>query len=382
MKNLKEINARKEELRSLLQSNEDVNLEEIEKELSQLEEMEKSIEKRQSIAKDITLGKIDAREIDKPSDKSSFDESDILSSKEYRSAYLKSLQGNILSEIEQRAMTTAASSVGSAVPTVTLNKIIEKLKQESVVLPLVTVLNIPSNVSMPIEGTINDVSIKGEGVASTDSADTLGTPLTLTAYKLIKTISITAEVKAMTIDAFETFIVAQLVKKIKALVDYLIINGTGSSQPTGILTALTGTTSAIETAASSGFTYADFMKMLGALKAQYARNAIIMANRKFIYENIASIVGQDGQPIFKVETDGRFEGKAMGYKILCNDDVPDNKVLFGDFDYYFWNWVQQPNVEADKSVGFRSGDICYRVMALADGDLGLSEAFVLMSKKA
>ena len=248
-------------------------------------------------------------------------------------------------------------------------------------MPLVTVLNIPSNVSMPIEGTINDVNIVAEGSASTDSAETVGR-LTLTAYKLIKTISLTAEVKAMTIDAFETFIVAQLVKKMKAKVDYLIINGSGSSQPTGILTAMTGATNAIETATSSGFTYADFMTMLGTLKAQYAKNAVIMANRKFIYGNIAAITGQDGQPIFKLETDGRFEGKAMGYPIVCNDDIPDNKILFGDFDYYFWNWVQEPNVEADTSVGFRSGDICYRVMALGDGNLALQEAFVLMSKKA
>lgn len=379
MKTLKEIMARKAEIRSLLQSDNECDMDALEKELRELDEAQQAIEKRQQIANSISTGAIVPTVVEKPEERQEDAIEDVASTKEYRSAYFKRLQGKELSEAEQRAMTTASNSVGAVIPTQTLNQIIEKLKQEAVVLPLVTVLHIPSNVSMPVEGTINDAEIKAEGASASDKADTMGS-LNLTAYKLIKTISITAEVQAMSIDAFEAFIVAQLVKKIKALVDYLIVRGSGSSQPTGIIAAIGN--DKIETASSSGFTYADLMTLLGSLGSGYAKNAVLMAKRQFIYGTIASILDTTNRPIFKMETDGRFEGKLLGYPVVANDDVPDNTIIFGDFAFYFFNFVKEPTVEADTSVGFRSGDVCYRVMALGDGNVGLKEAFVVMSKKA
>lgn len=379
MKTLKGILARKAELRSLLESEKDVNLEDVKKELRELSEEQKQIEERAQIAKSIEKGEIVATVVEKPEERQQEAIEDIASTKEYRSAYFKNLQGKVLNEAEERALTTASSSVGAVIPTQTLNQIIEKLKQESIVLPLVTVLHIPSNVSMPVEGTINDAEVKDEGVSATDKADTMGN-LNLTAYKLIKTISITAEVQEMSIDAFESFIVAQLVKKIKALVDYLIIKGSGSSQPTGIITAIGS--DKLQTSANTGFTYTDLMTLLGALGAGYAKNAVLMAKRKFIYGTIASILDDNKRPIFKMETDGKFEGKLLGYPVVANDDVPDDTIIFGDFAFYFFNFVKEPTVEVDKSVGFRSGDVCYRVMALGDGNVGLKEAFVVMTKKS
>lgn len=377
MKTLREINARKVELRAEMQK-ENCDLNAIEKELDELEKRQAEIEKRQELAKKLGTGEIVSTVVEKPIEKRQEVVSEnIADSKEYRSAWLKELQGAALNEDEKRALTTATSSVGAVVPTQTLNKIIEKMKQDSVVLSLVTVLHIPSNVVMPVEGTINDAEVKAEGASATDKADTMGT-LSLTAYKLIKTISLTAEVKAMSIDAFEAFIVAQLAKKIRTLVDYLIINGTGSAQPTGIVTAVTAT----ETGATTGFTYDDLMDLLGALGSGYAKNAVLMAKRSFIYGTIAKIKDDNKQPIFKMETDGKFEGKLLGYPVVANDDVPADTIIFGDFEFYFFNFVQDPTIESDKSVGFRSGDVCYRAMALGDGDVGLNEAFVVMKKKS
>lgn len=377
MKTLREINARKVELRAEMQK-ENCDLNAIEKELDELEKRQAEIEKRQELAKKLGTGEIVSTVVEKPIEKRQEVVSEnIADSKEYRSAWLKELQGVALNEDEKRALTTATSSVGAVVPTQTLNKIIEKMKQDSVVLSLVTVLHIPSNVVMPVEGTINDAEVKAEGASATDKADKMGT-LSLTAYKLIKTISLTAEVKAMSIDAFEAFIVAQLAKKIRTLVDYLIINGTGSAQPTGIVTAVTAT----ETGATTGFTYDDLMDLLGALGSGYAKNAVLMAKRSFIYGTIAKIKDDNKQPIFKMEADGKFEGKLLGYPVVANDDVPADTIIFGDFEFYFFNFVQDPTIESDKSVGFRSGDVCYRAMALGDGDVGLNEAFVVMKKKS
>lgn len=71
------------------------------------------------------------------------DEMNILASAEYRSAFLKRLQGKALNEAEKRAMTTAVESVGAGIPTTLLNKIEEKLRQTSALFNEVEVLNLP-----------------------------------------------------------------------------------------------------------------------------------------------------------------------------------------------------------------------------------------------
>ena len=65
------------------------------------------------------------------------------SSEEYRSAWLKTLANNELTETEQRAWSTATASAGPLVPTQTANTIIEKVHQYAPLLDKVTLLRVP-----------------------------------------------------------------------------------------------------------------------------------------------------------------------------------------------------------------------------------------------
>lgn len=373
---LNEINERKIEIRSLLKSDKNVDLSALENELSSLDDEVKAIEKRNAIANSIQACKIEAREVKKPEAKVEFTAENVLSSKEYRSAYFNRLMGKDLSEVEQRAMTTASNSVGAVIPTATMDKIIAKLEQAGVILPLVTTLNIPSNVKLPVEDTINDVAWVAEG-GSNDVNDKI-TYVELKANQLIKTFEITAHVEAMSIDAFEAFIVAQLVRKVKVAIDDGIINGTGSNnQPHGILACVTP----IETAGTTAYTYDDMMTILGDLKSGYKQNAKFIVSTSTLYNEIAKIKDDNNNPIFKPETDGRFEGKLCGYPVVTYDNLADGTVIFGDLEYYYFNFVKNFEIDKDTSVGFKTGNTCYRALAIADGNVALAEAFVVMGKK-
>ena len=273
-KRLLEIKKRKEELRSLAANMNSDELDTAFKELEVLDKEEKEIEKRSKICSILSSGKINPTAIEKTINNAQEEEYQT-DSKEYRSAYLKNLMGRELNEVEKRAMTSAANSVGATIPSQTINKIIEKLKQESVILPLVTRLNIPSNVIIPVEGTVNDVSWVAEG-GTNDKDDTIG-KIELGARQLIKTIEITAHVEKMSIDAFEDFITAELVKKAKAAIDNAIINGTGTNNtPNGILKSLT----ALKTALSSGYAYNDLMEILANVPSVYKLGAVFVINTK------------------------------------------------------------------------------------------------------
>ena len=123
MKRLHEIEARKLEIRDMLSSDAEIDMESIDTELRALETEKSEIEKRQALAGQINIGQVEATPIIKPQVEErgveKMEREQLLSSQEYRTAFFKNLQGKPMSEVEQRALTTAAVSAGSAVPTQT-----------------------------------------------------------------------------------------------------------------------------------------------------------------------------------------------------------------------------------------------------------------------
>ena len=70
--------------------------------------------------------------------KEGMERNEIFATEEYRSAFFKRLQGKPLTEEEQRAMTSASTSAGAAIPTVTMDKIFGQLKESDTLLGLIT----------------------------------------------------------------------------------------------------------------------------------------------------------------------------------------------------------------------------------------------------
>lgn len=144
--------------------------------------------------------------------KEGMERADVLATAEYRSAYFKTMQGRELNEEEKRSITSAAGSGGAAIPTQTMDEIIGQMKDTPGILNLITLLNIPDLISLPKENVVNDAEWLSEDGDSTPKDDSL-INITLSAYKLIKTIKITAKLSEMSIGAFEKWVVNTLTKK-------------------------------------------------------------------------------------------------------------------------------------------------------------------------
>lgn len=287
---------------------------------------------------------------------------------EYRNAWLKQLQGKEL-DVQERAAVSASATI----PTTTLNKIIEKLEQTSALYSKITVLNIPGNVTLPVENVKNDAAWVAPGTSATDSVDTFATAATLGAYVLIKTIEITADVAAMSIDAFETFIVNALYKKLNKAVENAILNGTGSNQPTGLLKS--GEITATTTYTKAAMTYKDLMKIIAQLPTMYLPNATFVMSRALFYGEVLGMVDSAGNRVVVADAQAPAKFNILGYPVIIDDYIATDTVLFGDLSYYYFNWSKPVEVKPDYSVGFRSGSTVYRAMALADGKKVLGEAF-------
>jgi len=274
---------------------------------------------------------------------------------EYREAFLMNLQGKELST-EQRAAVTASA----AIPTQTMNKIVGKLELAPII-NAVDVTYIPGNVSYPVEDTVNDAAWVAMGTAATDSADKL-TNIALGAYKLIKTVEITADVAAMAVDAFETWLVNRLANKLQRAVAAAIMVGTGSSQATGL-----SKRTADGTYTAAGMTYGDVMAIIAALPTHYAANASFVMSRATFYGKVLNIQDTAKHPIVVADVQAPAKFNILGYPVILEDAAGED-VYFGDLkEAYKFNFAQAPTVKSDESVAFRTGSTVYRAMALADG---------------
>jgi HK97 family phage major capsid protein len=289
-------------------------------------------------------------------------------SAEYREAFFKKLQGRSLDEAELRAVTATA-----AIPTVTMNKIVGIIEQ-SPLINAVDVTYIPGNVTYPVENSVAAASWKAMGSASEDSADAL-TSISLGAYKLIKTVEITADVQAMAIDAFEDWLVARLANKIAVAIDAGILNGTGGSNNMCLGIAVSKSTQD-GTYTRSKIKWSDIPKIIGKLPTEYHKNATFVMNRPLFYEKILGMEDSAGNRICVLDPQSPAKYNILGYPVIVDDNSTTGDILFGDLKAYKFNFAQAPEVTSDDSVAFRTGSRVYRAMALADGKLADLNAIV------
>lgn len=274
---------------------------------------------------------------------------------EYRNAFLKNLMGKEL-DVEERAAMTATA----AIPTITMNQIVSKMER-SPIIAAVDVTHIPGNVSWPVDSTSNAANWVAMGTAATDAADALSA-VNLSAYKLIKTVEITANVEHMSVDAFEYWLVDRLANKIMRAVAAGIAAGSGSNQATG-LSSITATGSYT----NGGITFGDVMNIIAALPAEYADNASFVMSRATFYGNVLRIDDTADHPIVIADAQAPAKFNILGYPVIIEDSVSTD-IYFGDLkEGYKFNFAKDPTVDRDESVAFRTGSVVYRAMALCDG---------------
>lgn len=354
-----EIEARKAEINQILNGEGEFDLDALEEEVRSLNQQDEEIRRAAALEAETRAAVAQgAGEVVKE-----FEDTEVrtmnyaIDSVEYREAWLKNLQGNAI-EPEAR---TALSNGAYAIPTETLNKIVGKMELYPL-LNAIDVLHIPGYVSIPVEGTVNAATIKAMDATSTDSADSLA-QVTLSAYKIIKTIEITADVSAMAVPAFETWLVDRLANKIFRYATKMVAAGSGSSEPTG-LTSITATD---QTYTKTAITFTDLLKIIGTLPTEYLPNATFVVSKSTFWTNIMAVKDSQNNPIVVADRQAPAKYNVMGFPVIIEDEVGTD-IIFGDLkEGYVWNFAQEVKVDRDESVGFRYGTTVFRGMALADG---------------
>lgn len=314
----------------------------------------------------------------------------IFESNEYRSAFFKTMLGQDLSNIEQRAFNTAqeveqraegfaSSSNSSAVlPEQTLNEVISKARKQGGLISHVRNFNIPTKIRIPI-GTPSSMAnwhVEGQEVQA-ERPDTVN--IQFEGNEIVKVFSISVKAQTMSISAFEQYLVQELTQAVVETIDYALVNGTGKEQGQGILTGVKwDTTNSVELTGK----YTDFTKALALMKRGYNAGAKFAMSNATLYNTVYGVMDNNQRPIFNHDPQREDVGTIFGKTVIVDDHIEDGTILLGNFQYAGFNLPQGIALEKSTESSFRSGLIDFRAMAIADCKPLVDEAFVKLSGSA
>ena len=295
-------------------------------------------------------------------------------SMEYRNAWLKNIRGLELNEVEKRALTTVADSAGAAVPTTTVNKIIEKVKQYCPILNKIELLHIKGSVTLPAEGTTADAQKHAEGAKITADADTL-VKVTLAGYEVTKLVTISKSVATMSIDAFETWLVNKIARKVAEKIGALIYNGTGTGEAQGVNAITWDAKNSVTVASGAAVTEANVTTVVSLMNGAYFADAEWYMSSTTFFADYHPLMNKSKNNVV-TEENGVY--RIMG-KVVNFDERVIGEAILGDF-YRGYIGNLQEDVNVTSQFVARENAYDFLGCAIFDGKVQAVEAFVKIAK--
>jgi len=258
----------------------------------------------------------------------------------YRSAFLKNLLGEKLSEVEERAYIHTTTNSEVLVPTETLDKIYSTMEEAHPILKDVQMLRTGAVISIVKHTAIvaGDAKVVLEGVANDDEENTF-VNVTLSGKDFSKHVDFSYRLGKMAIPAFEQYLVKEIADRIGAAMARDIITQIKADL------AVANKFSAVTPGALAK---EDILKGLGVLKGTGRVN--VYANNATFYGNIANMAGMEGLLGFIPNYQDAISGQLFGKGIKEEDALVAGEVLILDPSQFIYNVVQDIMLERDKDI--------------------------------
>ena len=326
---------------------EEVNVDEIEEKseklleerkelLVQKAEIEATKEKRNKLLDDIAQGRKGI--VIKEAEKEKGEERKMNEDTLYRSAFLKDLLGQKLTEAEERAFVHTTENTEVVVPTELQNKIYSTMEEKHPILADIQYLRTGAVLSIVkhTEIVAGDAKEVAEGVANDDEQNTF-VNVTLAGKDFSKHVDFSYRLGKMSIPAFETYLVNEIGERLASVVAKDVV----AQMKLDINAENKQTTAA-------GLTFEDVTKALGSLKQVGTVN--VYANNASIYGDIVNLKGETGRDAFVPDYSNDISGRLLGKAIKEEDSLADNEILIVDANQFIWNEVQPLLIERDKNI--------------------------------
>lgn len=304
---------------------------------------------------------------------------------EYRNAFKEFvLRGTPIPTELRGDANTLTSDVASVIPTVLVNRIVEKMENVGMILPLITRTHYAAGIEIPVS-TLKPVATWVAEGASSDRQKKTTTKISFTYHKLRCEISMSMEVGTMALSAFEDKFVENVSKAMVKAIEEAVINGTGVGQPKGIL-AETAPTGQALTVTGGAISYATLIEMESAIPEEYEATAKWCMSKK-TFMSFMGIVDDNGQPVARVNfgISGKIERTILGRDVvIASTYMPNfaaataNTFAFAfDFSDYVLNTIYDMGIS--KKQDWDTEDLLTKAVMSVDGKVVSVDSLVTVS---
>jgi len=397
-KRLKEIEERKLEIRSILESDQKLEKDELDKldaELRDLESEKKDIEKRRAIAEGIQAGTVQTRNVatfgrENPENRAT--EVDKYDTVEYRKAFMEYVTRGVKSDVlEYRDdATTGTSDISAVIPTTILNRIVEKMSEAGIIWNRVTKTAIQGGVKIPVATAKPTASWVNPGnMAEKQNKQVTGT-ITFSYHKLQVRVAVELVAATVALPIFEATISDNIAEAMVKALDKAILIGGGDGEPLGIANDTIASTQVVQVTADDLGRYDTWVKALAKMPRSYRAGAVLIMNDADWNKYIVGMLDANGQPVARttfglngVEQE-RFLGKEVipiEEHLTSIDDASSGDVIA------IYCRLQDYMVNSNMAITYRryfnedTDEWISKATMIADGKLADRNGVVLIKKK-
>ena len=316
---------------------------------------------------------------------------DFTNSMEYRKAFMNYVQTGtpISREFKNADASTKTSDAGEMIPQTVLEKIVEKMEVVGIIYNLVTKTSYKGGLKIPTSSVKPTASWVAEGAGSTKQKKTTGS-ISFAYNKLRCAVSSSLEVETMSLAVFETTFIKNVSEAMIKAIEQAIISGTGSNQPTGILSETVVTGQNVDVAKTAKVTYETLVNAEAALPLAYEGEAKWFMTKKTFMAFIG-MTDDNKQPIARVNygINGKPERTLLGRQVILNDYMTsindtlssDTVVafLFNPADYVLNSNL---NMTIKKYEDNDTDDMVTKAIMLVDGKVVDKNSLVTITKKS
>lgn len=243
---------------------------------------------------------------------------------EYRKAFQQLVTRGTPIPAELRSdENTLTTDIPGALPTVLVNRIVEKLESTGMILPLVNKTSFAAGVSIPTSAVKPVATFVLEGASSDRQKKTTSTSIVFTNFKLRCEISMSMEASTMALAAFEAAFERQVVEAmVKKLEGTIVSAADGTTSPKGILAEIPASGQALE---YNALTYNTLVEAEAALPQEY-ENGTVWCMTKKTFMSFIGMVDSQKQPIARVNygIGGVPERTLLGRTVLLCGNYMDS----------------------------------------------------------
>lgn len=319
---------------------------------------------RQQLRANIAAGNISGEVIETRTQEETIMENNFTpASEEYRSAFLRHLRGEDMSEVEQRAFAFLTTNTTAPLPTVMQDRIIDLIGEAHPIVADVYTLHSHTAITIPVGKSIVADAGKTEEGADSNQLQITFDDVNLSGEDYTADIVLSYKMRNMAIPAFEDYLVTKISERLGAK----LANGIVANIKTGIAEGNT---------INTGVSYATVCAGFGALKR--VGTVIVYGTRETIFNKIVGMVDDKKHPIFQQPITAAAAGVILGAAIKYEDAMGAGELLIGDPKKYLQNVVAPVMIETDKVQG--KPQLAYCGYTCQEGTLTDDKAFALVAE--